>query len=209
VAKNRRHGALNPHAPVAGPVEAGGILGSEMIAWPLRRSMIAPDVGGAAAVVLGSAAAKRRVGGRAPQVRTSIAAIERSLTQGRAARLAYAAASLGPDEVDCAEVDDLTAAAELAAYEGLQFAPGLQGPELIDSGFTALGGVLPVNTSGGRLSLGPSTAAGLAQFTEIVQQLRHAAGPRQVADARVGLLEIHEVLDGHEGVVTLTMIVTS
>jgi acetyl-CoA acetyltransferase len=208
-AKNRRHGALNPHAPVARPVDPGGVLRSEMIAWPLRRSMIAPDAGGAAAVILGSAAARRRVGGRAPRVRTSIVASERSLSDGRAARLAYAAAALGPDEVDCAEVDDVTAAAELAAYEGLQFAPGSQGPELIDSGFTALGGVLPVNTSGGRLSLGASTAADLAQFTEIVHQLRREAGPRQVPDARVGLLQIRQGLDGTGGVVTLTTIVTS
>jgi acetyl-CoA C-acetyltransferase len=45
-----------------------------------------------------------------------------------------------------------------------------------------------VNTSGGLKAKGhPVGATGVAQFVEIVKQLRGEAEQRQVADARVGL----------------------
>ena len=47
-----------------------------------------------------------------------------------------------------------------------------------------------MNPSGGLLSRGhPLGATGTAQIAEIVWQLRGAAGERQVADARLGLVE--------------------
>src|SRR5690606_20724277 len=93
-----------------------------------------------------------------------------------------------PEDLDLAEVDDDTAAEEMAAYEALQFAPHGQGPELVESGFTALGGVLPVNPSGGLLAQGEAVgASGIAQICEIAWQLRGEAGRRQVSGARVGL----------------------
>jgi acetyl-CoA acyltransferase len=52
----------------------------------------------------------------------------------------------------------------------------------------ALGGRLPVSTSGGLLSRGhPLGATGIAQVVEIAQQLRGEAGARQVPEARIGL----------------------
>ena len=58
------------------------------------------------------------------------------------------------------------------------------------SGATALGGRIPLNTSGGLECKGhPVGATGLAQVTEIVEQLRGDAGRRQVEGARVGLTQ--------------------
>jgi acetyl-CoA acetyltransferase len=58
----------------------------------------------------------------------------------------------------------------------------------VDSGFTDLGGVLPVNTSGGLLSQGDATgASAVAQLCELSWQLREEAGSRQVAGARTAL----------------------
>ena len=58
----------------------------------------------------------------------------------------------------------------------------------MESGFTALGGVLPVNTSGGSLSQGEATgASAIAQVCEVAWQLRGLADARQVTGARVGL----------------------
>ena len=157
------------------------VLSSELLDRPLTRLMVAPSHSGAAAVVLSG-------GPGSVLVRASLLVDEDA--RGQAARLAYDSAGLGPEDLDCAEVDDVTAAAELAAYEDLQLAPAGQGPELIDSGFTSLGGVTPVNPSGGLLSSGELPgASALAQIVHVVRQLRGEAGPRQVERARVGLAQ--------------------
>jgi acetyl-CoA acetyltransferase len=190
-AKNRTHGAANPHAMLSTAVDSAAVLASEMLSWPLRRLMVATPVQGAAAVVLGSHEVVRSRGPRAPRMRASVLLDEDSrggATTARAARLGYFSAGLGPEDVDLAEIDDPTPVDELTAYEALEFAPEGRGPELVDSGFTALGGVVPVNASGGSLSQGQVTGAGgILQLVELSLQLRDRAGLRQVPGARVGL----------------------
>ncbi|HKN91680.1 MAG TPA: thiolase family protein, partial [Acidimicrobiia bacterium] len=79
-------------------------------------------------------------------------------------------------------------AAELWMYEQLGFCGPGDGPKLLADGATALGGRLPVNTSGGLLSRGhPLGATGCGQLVELVDQLRGRAGDRQVLGARVAL----------------------
>jgi acetyl-CoA acetyltransferase len=178
-AKNLRHGALEDGGATPSAEE---VLESDLLDWPLTRLMVAGAGRGAAALVLGARADS------APRVRASLL-VEHG-GPARAARLAYEAAGLGPEDIDCAELQDVTAAAELAAYEELQLAPPGQGPELIDSGFTALGGVLPVNTSGGLLWHGElPSSSGLAQVCQLAWQLRGEAGARQVEGAKVGLAQ--------------------
>jgi acetyl-CoA acyltransferase len=209
--KSRRHGAHNPRALQTVPVDVAGVLASDVLVWPLRRLMVAPSSQGAAAIVLASRELGRRAGARAPRVRASVVVRgaetdDADRPSARAARMAYEAAGLGPEDVDCAEIDHPTSAGELAAYEALQFAPDGQGPELIESGFTALGGVLPVNTSGGALAQGETTgAAGIAQLCELAWQLRGEAGRRQVAGARVGL-GLAAARDGDRSLVGLSIL---
>ncbi|MFN8216009.1 MAG: thiolase family protein [Solirubrobacterales bacterium] len=190
-AKNRRHGAANPHALVHAAADPDEILHSELLIWPLRRLMVAEPSFGAAAVVLGSHEAGRRRGPKAPRVRASVLLDEGSdggPATARAARLAYFSAGVEPEEVDLAEIEDPTPVDELEAYEALEFAPPGAGPELVESGFTALGGVVPVNPSGGALSLGQVTGAGaILPLVELSLQLRDRAGHRQVPGARLGL----------------------
>jgi acetyl-CoA acetyltransferase len=191
VAKNRRHGAANPHALVGTAVDPAEVLASELLVWPLRRLMVAPPARGAAAIVLGSHDVIRRHGPKAPRVRTSILLDEDSpdgAATARAARLGYFSAGLGPEEIDLAEIEDPTPVDEIEAYEALEFAPPGCGPELVESGFTALGGVVPVNASGGALAQGRVRGAGgILQMVELSLQLRDRAGHRQVPGARVGL----------------------
>ena len=102
----------------------------------------------------------------------------------------YDAAGLGPGDLDCVEVHDAAASAELMIYEQLSLAEPGAGAALIRSGDAGLGGRLPVNTSGGLLARGhPIGATGLAQIVEVVLQLRSAAGDRQVPRARVALTQ--------------------
>jgi acetyl-CoA acyltransferase len=215
-AQDRCQGSRNPRAVRSEPVDAQAVLGSAVVAGPLRRLMVAAPAHGAAAVVLGAADGRAGTRARAPRVRSSVLVREGGggddgdgAAPARAARLAYQAAGLGPEDVDCAEIDALSAAGEMAAYEALQFAPEGHGPELVDSGFTALGGVLPVNPSGGALALGDAAgAAGLAQLCELAWQLRGEAGRRQVAGARVGLALCEAPGDdsGDRALVSLTLL---
>jgi acetyl-CoA acetyltransferase len=63
-----------------------------------------------------------------------------------------------------------------------------EGGRLALEGQTALGGRVPVNVSGGLLSKShPLGATGVAQFCELVWQLRGAAQGRQVEGAQIGL----------------------
>jgi acetyl-CoA acetyltransferase len=75
-------------------------------------------------------------------------------------------------------------------YEQVGFAAPGEGPALLESGRTRLGGSMPVNTSGGLLSKGhPIGATGIAQICEATWQLRGEAGPRQVDGARIALTQ--------------------
>lgn len=208
-AKNLGYGALDAEAGGGPPISVDQVLESEELVWPLTRLMVAPAGEGAAAVILASARAANQLTRAAPRVRASLLVQPEGRRDGagRAARLAYEASGLGPEDLDCAELEDVTAAAELAAYEDLQLAPQGQGPELIDSGFTALGGVLPVNTSGGLLSLGELPgASGLAQICQIARQLRGEAAAVQVAGARVGLAQSGGHAADGDGLVALTIL---
>jgi acetyl-CoA acyltransferase len=191
VAKNRRHGAANPEAAVGSEVGIDEVLASETLLWPLRQLMVAAPAQGAAAVVLAAADRGARRGAKAPLVRASVmldAGSSGGAESSRAARLAYLSAGVGPEDIDLAEVEDPTPVEEIAAYEALEFAPEGAAPELVESGFTALGGVLPVNPSGGALCMGFSRgAAGIRQLVELSLQLRGRAGRRQVPGARVGI----------------------
>jgi len=193
--KNQHNGALNPRAQYGGEVSVDDVLGSREIVWPLTLLMCSPVSDGAAAVVLSSRELDAR---RGPRVRASVVVSGNrhdsgdpaAGSAGRAAALAYEASGLGPDDLDCVELHDATAPAELIAYEQLGLAPPGQGPELIESGETALDGRLPVNTSGGLLAKGhPIGATGIAQVCEATWQLRGEAGPRQVDGARVALMQ--------------------
>jgi acetyl-CoA acyltransferase len=195
--KNQHNGALNPRAQYGGDLTVDDVLSSREVVWPLTLLMCSPVSDGAAAAVLASGQALRRLDGRrGPRVRASIVVSGNrhdaddpgAGSAGRAAALAYEAAGLGPEDLDCAEVHDATAPAELIAYEQLGLAAPGEGPELLESGRTRLDGPLPVNTSGGLLSKGhPIGATGIAQLCEATWQLRGEAGARQVEGARMAL----------------------
>ena len=104
--------------------------------------------------------------------------------------MAYKAAQVKPADINLAEVHDCFTIAEIMVSEALGFAKPGQGGKLVESGATALGGKIPINTSGGLKSKGhPVGATGVAQIVELTEQLRQESGPRQVKDARIGLAQ--------------------
>jgi acetyl-CoA C-acetyltransferase len=71
--------------------------------------------------------------------------------------------------------------------EGMGFCEPGTGGTMIDRGITSMGGMLPVNPSGGVLSANPILVAGLARIVEAVLQLRGDAGARQVEGTQTAL----------------------
>lgn len=192
--KNRRHAQLNPFAQYQEPISEEDVLNATMIAEPLTRLMCSPLTDGAAAMLVMSDEARRKLG--APAVRIAATAIrsgrpvrgsaEHVIT--RTAKQAFEEAGLGPQDVDLAELHDASAVAELTASEWIGFSPEGDAARMIRQGETTLGGSLPINASGGLLSRGhPGAATGAAQIVELVWQLQGRAGKRQVEGARVGL----------------------
>jgi acetyl-CoA acyltransferase len=197
--KNHAHAVHNPLAHFRKEMSATEILAARPVAGPLTVPMCAPLTDGAAAVVVCNSAGLRRLGARRPVrvlatvVRTGtvrpMSAWDRSVSR-LAAQDAYEQAGVGPDDVSVAEVHDASAFGELLQTELLGFCEIGSGGKLAESGATRLGGLLPVNPSGGLESKGhPMGASGLAQIYELAHQLRGNCGVRQVPDARIALAE--------------------
>jgi acetyl-CoA acetyltransferase len=119
-----------------------------------------------------------------------------------AAQQVYEQAGIGPHELDVVELHDCFAQNELISYEALGLCPDGGAEQFVVDGDNTYGGQIVTNPSGGLLSKGhPLGATGLAQCTELVQQLRGQAGQRQVPDARLALQ--HNLGLGGACVVTL------
>ena len=199
--KNHRHGALNPKAQFRQEVTLEQVMTSSLVADPLRLLHCSPVSDGAAAVLLCPLDRATEFTDRPVKIRASgMATSTMALADRRdpafldavslAGSRAYHMAGLGPADIDVAEVHDCFSIAEICVVEALCFAEQGRGGEAARTGETALGGRLPVNTSGGLKSKGhPVGATGVAQVIEIVEQLRGEAGERQVKDAAIGLAQ--------------------
>jgi acetyl-CoA acetyltransferase len=113
------------------------------------------------------------------------------------AKKAYEEAGIGPDDINVAEVYDLSTALELDWYEDLGFCERGEAKNLVRRGETKIGGRLPVNPSGGLACFGEAVPAqALAQVCELTWQLRNEAEGRQVANANIGMTA-NQGLFGH------------
>ncbi len=197
--KNHFHGAINPYAQYRKNMSVEEVLAGRLVTWPLTVPMCAPVGDGSAAVILCSEGYLKKL--KSPRPVKILASVlgsgtDRAISEedkdigARLSRQAYDIAGVGPQDIDLAEVHDATAFGELHQTEALGFCgPGEGGP-FAESGATRLGGRVPVNTSGGLESRGhPVGASGLGQIHELMTQLRHEAGSRQVENCRLALAE--------------------
>jgi acetyl-CoA acyltransferase len=202
--KNHHHSTMNPKSMYRIETPLDQVMAAEMIAFPNTKLMCSVNVDGAAAAVLASEAAVKRLGlmRRAVRVRASamssnpfevrqLAMPDFSAATRLAAKSAYESAGVGPEDINLIELHDCFATAELVHYENLGICGDGEAGRLIDEGETALGGRIPVNVSGGLLSKGhPLGATGIANIYEISTHLRGEAGARQVEGARIGLTHV-------------------
>ena len=193
--KSHKIAAHNPRAQYRREVTLDEVLDSGDVVFPLTRMMCAPLGDGAAAAVLCSKERAAQVTTSPVWVAASVMGSGTMASEGdyvarAVAPRVYAAAGLGPEDIDVVEVHDTTSPAEILSLVQLGLCPGDQAARWIDEGLTDLGGIMPTNPSGGLQSKGhPVGATGTAQIFEIVSQLRGRSGPRQVEDARVGMTQ--------------------
>jgi acetyl-CoA acetyltransferase len=225
--KNARHGLDNPNARYRKAFTEDDVLASPMVSDPLRLLQICATSDGGAAVVLTSVEFARRHTSNAvrvaavstvtpaypntvidmPDIATDAANVvappDLSFRDSIAAA-AYEEAGLGPEDLNLAEVYDLSSALELDWYENIGLCKPGEAEKLLNDGDTTLGGRVPVNPSGGLACFGEAVPAqAIAQVCEVTWQLRGQAGARQVGGARTGLT-INQGLFGHGSSVILT-----
>lgn len=218
-AKASRHAANNPLALFRKPVTEDEVLESPMV-FPhvgLTKLMACPPTCGAAAAVLVSEKFARqhgldsRVAITAQAMTTDradvfehpslIGAVGAGMTRA-AAEQVYTRAGIDPQEIDVIELHDCFAQNEVLTYEALGLCPEGGAEKFVADGDNTYGGRFVTNPSGGLLSKGhPLGATGLAQCTELVEQLRGNAGARQVEGAKLALQ--HNLGLGGACVVTL------
>ncbi|TCK27538.1 thiolase family protein [Pseudonocardia endophytica] len=192
--KNHAHGALNPHAQYGATLTVDEVLAARRISGDLTLPMCAPMSDGAAAAVITTPEIARRWGAQPVRLLATVVGAGRAGAYGElvpaTARRAFAAAGVGPEDVDLLECHDAASPAELIVLEELGLAADGGGVGLLRDGVTTLGGRMPVNPSGGLGSKGhPIGATGLGQLVELTDQLRGRCGDRQVEGARIGMAE--------------------
>ena len=224
--KNSRHGLSNPNARYRKEFTEEEVLGSPMVADPLRLFEICATSDGAAAVVLSSMEYARKrasdpvrvaaISTVTPQFPSSVVELPDIATdsaysvpvpdntfRGSVAMAAYKEAGIGPEDLSLAEVYDLSSAMELDWYEDIGICKRGEAEKLLNDGDTTIGGRIPVNPSGGLACFGEAVPAqAVAQVCELTWQLRGKAGERQVEGAKAGLTA-NQGLFGHGSSVIL------
>ncbi len=201
--KARQHASRNPLALFNQVLSLEEVMAADEVFDPLTRFQCCPPTCGAAAAILCSDAFARKHG-----ISDAVHIIGQSMTTDysttfepksmikmvgydmarEAARQVYEATGVGPEDVDVVELHDCFTANELLTYEALGLCPEGGAEQFIWDGDNTYGGRYVTNPSGGLLSKGhPLGATGLAQCTELTQQLRGQSGQRQVEGARTAL----------------------
>lgn len=202
--KNHDNGSKNTKAHLQIQITEDQALKAPMVAWPFGLFDCCPTTDGAAAAILCRA-------DMAKQFRDDyilLKGLGLAVTSGRpwfdsacdylgftatqtAAQAAYKMAGISDPlrDIDLAEVHDCFTWTEIANYEDLGFCRKGEGAHFIAEGRSALGGDMPVNTSGGLKSFGhPIGASGVRMIYEVVTQLRGQAEARQIENAELGLV---------------------
>jgi len=208
--KNHANSVYNPNAMYQKKFTMEEIMGSKMVCDPIHLFEIcAPDEGAACLVICAKEVAHKYSQNDPITIAACVHTLARYSTDFRCpidslsatinnpgptevtSHLAYQKAGIGPEDIDCFEVQDTDAFCELEIYEQLGLCAKGEAGRLIDEGYTDINGKKPVNMSGGLISKGePVGASHLGQLYELVQQLRGNCGPRQVIGAKTALGQV-------------------
>ncbi len=197
--KNHANAVHNKYAQYRKAITIDDVLGSKMVADPLKVLDCSPITDGAAAVVIMELEKAKKSGLNyvevvaSAQASDTLALHDRSSMTGVkattiAAEKAYKQAGVTTKDISMVEVHDCFTIAEIMAIEDLGFFKKGEGGKATMDGETQIGGKIPVNTSGGLKACGhPVGATGVKQIVEATWQLRGQAEGRQVDNAEYAL----------------------
>jgi len=215
--KNQKYAAKNPKAQFQFEVTVDEVLKSRPIAWPLKLYDCSAITDGAAAVIIASEDAIKKLKVDTPVWIEAIgyASDTANITRREdyvglkatrlAAQMAYKKAGIEPKDVEVAEVHDCFTIAEIMAYEDLGFVKKGLGGKFVEEGQSDIGGKVAVNLSGGLLGKGhPLGATGLAMIYELTKQLREERERGRQAPLKKYIGLAHNIGGtGHYGYVTI------
>jgi acetyl-CoA C-acetyltransferase len=198
-AKNHKNGVGNPYAQIRKDLGfefcRNASEKNPFVAGPLKRTDCSPVSDGAAALVLADVETALRspkaiVFRAAEHVQDFLPMRKRDILKfegcAQAWNRALASAGIALNDLSLVETHDCFTIAELIEYEAMGLVPEGQGARAIKEGWTAKGGRLPVNPSGGLKAKGhPIGATGVSMHVLCAMQLAGAAGDIQVKDAKL------------------------
>jgi acetyl-CoA C-acetyltransferase/acetyl-CoA acyltransferase len=195
-----RHGMFNPKGHLHKEVTMEAVLSSFMVSTPIQLHDCCPFSDGAAALVLASEEAARKltdkpvfVIGTGQASNGTLANQQEYLPRFRSRELssqkAYDMAGLKPEDIDVCELHDCFSIASLISAESLGFFDFGTSGEAWVKGEADIGGKVAINPSGGLKAKGhPIGATGAGQVYEIAKQMRgEVESERQVEGAKVGM----------------------
>jgi acetyl-CoA C-acetyltransferase len=201
VVKNRGNAKRNPFAQEPLDITVEDVLGSQVLASPIRQLDMKPTSDGACAMILAREKKAKKLTSKPIWILGVSNCYETNYLGDRdlaecdalvkAAKKAYSMAGITDPmkQINMAEISEEYSYQELLWMEGLGLCGRGEAGKLIDSGVTKMGGQLPVNPSGGMLSGNPTVVAGMTRIAEAVLQLRGEAGERQVPGAKMALAQ--------------------
>jgi acetyl-CoA acetyltransferase len=193
----REWAGKNPRATFRDPITVEDVLGSRMIAYPLRLLQCCLVTDGGGALILTSADRAKDfptrpvyILGTGESVETPMVSQMESFTSSRAFSVAgptaFREAGITHKDVDHLMIYDAFAHLPLFGLEDLGFVPRGEAGHFIAERNTALGGKLPLNTNGGGLSYMHSGMYGMYALQESVRQMRGIA-PAQIPGAKISV----------------------
>jgi acetyl-CoA C-acetyltransferase/acetyl-CoA acyltransferase len=212
--KNHYHGAFNKKAHFQKEITVEDVMGSVMVAPPIKIMDCCPFSDGAAALVLCSEEIARtyrnpiwilgagQASGRFPIADRTDLSTNPAIT--KAADEAYKQAGVGPKDIDVAELHDCVNIHEVVCLEDSGLVREGEGIYSAEERRTYFDGDVPVSLSGGLKSRGhPVGATGAYQLCEITQQLRGDFGGKRAKDPEIGMTVN---VGGTGAVVTVTIL---
>ena len=194
----QRANALSfPHALMKKPLTLDEYMSARAISDPIHLFDCVMPCAGAEAFLVMSAARARDLGLAHVVIRGAIErhnayAEDPVMVQGgwrKDRDDLYAQAGVKPAELDFVQTYDDYPVIVMMHFEDLGFCEKGEGPAFVREHTMTVDGSFPNNTSGGQLSAGQAGAAGgFLGMVEAIRQLTDQAGPRTVADAKLGLV---------------------